>query len=151
MQEADAEDLAQTILAKLLNVMRSFAYDPEQSFRGWLKTLTDNAWRDLMRSTRRDLLAGAADADSAAGARDDLLARLEAAHDHDIWVMAQSRVRLRVEPTTWEAFRMTALEQEEVAAVAARLGMKVAAVYKARSNVQKLLREEVKYLEGVEA
>ena len=42
-------------------------------------------------------------------------------------------------------------EHHPVADVAVRLGMKVAAVYKARSNVQKLLREEVKYLEGVDA
>src|SRR5436189_1773576 len=54
LQEADAEDMTQTILAKLLGVMRSFSYDPAQSFRGWLRTVTDNAWRDLMRGSRRD-------------------------------------------------------------------------------------------------
>lgn len=142
--------MTQTILAKLLGVMRSFAYDPSQSFRGWLKTLTDNAWRDLMRSSRRNLLVGAADAASATAtaARDDLVTQLEVAHEQELWAMAQGRVRLRVEPATWQAFELTAINQERVDKVVAQLGMKVAAVYKARSNVQKLLRAEVRYLEG---
>jgi RNA polymerase sigma-70 factor (ECF subfamily) len=151
LQSADAEDLTQTILAKLLGVMRSFNYDPSQSFRGWLRTVTDNAWRDLMRGSRRDMLAGAADAGDSSGeiaARDDLMSRLEAAHDQELLVLAQGRVRLRVEPATWEAFRLTALERIPAHEVAARLGMKVAAVYKARSNVQKLLRDEMCYLDG---
>jgi RNA polymerase sigma-70 factor (ECF subfamily) len=148
LQQADAEDMTQTILAKLLGVMRSFAYDPSQSFRGWLKTLTDNAWRDLMRGSRRDILVGAADAATATAVRDDLVTQLELAHEQELWSTAQARVRLRVEPATWQAFELTAIEQQPVAGVAARLGMKVAAVYKARSNVQKLLRAEVRYLEG---
>jgi len=148
LQQADAEDMTQTILAKLLGVMRSFAYDPSQSFRGWLKTMTDNAWRDLMRGSRRDILVGAADAATATAVRDDLITQLELAHEQELWAMAQARVRLRVEPTTWQAFELTAIEQQPVNGVAARLGMKVAAVYKARSNVQKLLRAEVRYLEG---
>ena len=28
--------------------MATFAYDPSRSFRGWLKTLTHHAWRDLV-------------------------------------------------------------------------------------------------------
>ncbi|MFL5331248.1 MAG: RNA polymerase sigma factor [Gemmataceae bacterium] len=151
LQAADAEDVTQTILAKLLVVMRSFTYDPSQSFRAWLRTVTDNTWRDLMRGSRRDVLASALDVDSSqseAAARDDLMHRLEVAHDCELLVLAQGRVRLRVEPATWEAFRLTALEQVAANEVAARLGMKVATVYKARSNVQKLLRDEMDYLDG---
>jgi len=151
MQEADAEDMTQAILTKLLGVMRSFSYDPAQSFRGWLRTVTDNAWRDVVRGTRRNLLSGAFgvnDEVTELTARDDLMARLEAAHEQELLVLAQGRVRLRVEPATWDAFRLTALEQKPANEVAALLGMKVAAVYKARSNVQKMLRDEMNYLDG---
>ena len=42
---------------------------------------------------------------------------------------------------------MTALEQFSGADAAAKLGMRLTSVYKARSNVQKLLQEEVRLLE----
>src|SRR4051812_45170545 len=151
LQEADAEDMTQTILTKLLSVMQSFSYDPSRSFRGWLRTVTDNAWRDLMRSSRRDLLTGGSTGNGElpeTAARNDLVDRLVAAHEQELLVLAQGRVRLRVEPATWDAFRLTALEQVPASEVATKLGMKLAAVYKARSNVQKLLRDEMNYLDG---
>ena len=39
LQDADAEDVTQEILAKLARKLHAFAYDPSRSFRGWLKTL----------------------------------------------------------------------------------------------------------------
>ena len=53
------------------------------------------------------------------------------------------RVRLRVAPHNWEAFRLTAIDGVEPREVARRLDMKIANVYAARSNIQRLLREEV--------
>ena len=40
LQPADAEDVTQAVLARLVTKMRDFRYDPAQSFRGWLKTVT---------------------------------------------------------------------------------------------------------------
>jgi hypothetical protein len=42
---------------------------------------------------------------------------------------------------------MTALEQRSGADVAAKLGMRITSVYKARSNVQRMLQEEIRLLE----
>ena len=83
-------------------------------------------------------------------ARDDLVARLEEQFDQELMEEAISRVRLRVEPHNWEAFRLTALEGLSGAKASAQLGMAVTSVYKAKSNVQKLLQAEVRYLEGGE-
>ena len=58
------------------------------------------------------------------------------------------RVQLRVEPRTWEAFRLTAIEGIPAAEVAGRLGKKVATIYVSRSNVQKMLRDEIGSLES---
>jgi RNA polymerase sigma-70 factor (ECF subfamily) len=149
LQEADAEDLTQSILLKLLSVMRSFEYDPSLRFRSWLRTVTQNAWTDLMRSRQKLRMAGSqTDPLETIAARDDLVATIESAYDRELMELATSRVRLRISPKTWDAFRMIAIEQMAVAAVAHQLQMKVAAVYKARSNVQKLVREEIQYLEG---
>ena len=57
------------------------------------------------------------------------------------------RVRLRVAPHTWEAFRLVALEGLPVAEVAARVHLQVAMVYVAKSKVQRMLQEEIGKLE----
>ena len=57
---------------------------------------------------------------------------------------------MRVNPKTWQAFELTAIEQLPSNEVAERLEMRLEAVYKAKSNVLKLLREEVEGLEQAE-
>ena len=64
---------------------------------------------------------------------------------------AVQRVRLRVKPHTWEAFKLTALDGLSGAEAARRLQMKVGQVYVARSTVQRMLREETQNLESPEA
>jgi RNA polymerase sigma-70 factor (ECF subfamily) len=151
LQEADAEDVTQTVLLKLLLAMQTFRYDPALKFRAWLKTVTHHAWQDLVRS-RRDVAAGgqppAEHPLDTLSARDDLAARLETEHQQELVERALQRVRPRVQPQTWDAFRLTAFDGLSGAEVAGRLGMPVTSVYKARSNVQKLLEAEVHYLEG---
>ena len=58
-----------------------------------------------------------------------------------------ARVQRRVEPHTWDAFRLLALEGCSGAEAAGKLGMKVATVFVARSKVQKLLRQELAKLD----
>ena len=49
LQESDAADVTQDVLVKLVRTMQDFQYDPARgSFRGWLKTVTANAVRDLV-------------------------------------------------------------------------------------------------------
>ena len=57
------------------------------------------------------------------------------------------RVRLRIAPQTWEAFRLTALEGLSGAAAAERLGIPVATVFKYKSRVQKMLQDELRKLD----
>jgi RNA polymerase sigma factor (sigma-70 family) len=151
LQDADAEDVTQDILVKLARKLRSFVYDPSRSFRGWLKTLAHHAWRDFVDSPRR---ARDAAGDNRAWelmqtleAREDLIQKLQEAFDHELLEAAKVRVRLRVAPHTWEAFRLVALEDLPVAEVAATVRMQVAMVYVAKSKVQKMLREEILKLE----
>jgi RNA polymerase sigma-70 factor (ECF subfamily) len=154
LPDADAEDVTQNVLVTLAQKMSTFAYDPEKSFRGWLKTLTHHAWNDYLTSRRRP---GRGSGDSAAAdvletveAREDLVARLDAEFDRELLDEATVRVRLRVEPHTWEAFRLTAIEGQSGADAARQLAMQVATVFKAKSKVQKMLQEELRKLEGPE-
>jgi RNA polymerase sigma-70 factor (ECF subfamily) len=58
-------------------------------------------------------------------------------------------VQLRVSRVTWQAFHLLAVEGKSGADVAAELQMKIAAVYMAKSRVQKMLRDEVQKLGGL--
>jgi RNA polymerase sigma-70 factor (ECF subfamily) len=147
LQQADAEDLTQNVLLRLHARLRTFRYDPGQSFRAYLKALTHYAWCDLLQGNRRP---GAGSGDTAVldrlqsvEARDDLMRRLDEEFDQELLAEAAERVRRRVEPHTWEAFRLTSLEGLSGAAAAEQLGMKVVTVFKAKSKVQKMLQEEV--------
>jgi RNA polymerase sigma factor (sigma-70 family) len=114
LQEADAQDVTQNVLMKLADKMRTFQYDPSRSFRAWLKTLTHHAWSDFLESRQRP---GRGSGDSRVAdmlhsveARADLVQHLEAEFDREVLEEAMARVRLRVAPQTWEAFRLTALD-----------------------------------------
>jgi RNA polymerase sigma-70 factor (ECF subfamily) len=153
LQDADAEDVAQEILLKLARKLRVFAYDPESSFRGWLKTVAHHAWRDFVDGRERAGRTGdehIRELLESVEARDDLIAKLEEAFDFELLEAAKVQVRLRVAPHTWEAFRLVAIEGLPAAEVASKVHMQVAMVYVARSKVQKMLQEEIKKLEVIE-
>jgi RNA polymerase sigma-70 factor (ECF subfamily) len=151
LQEADAEEVTQHVLVQLLAKMKDFVYDPSRSFRAWLKTVAHHAWRNLADSpAHRPTAAGGSgqwERLLSVPARDDLAQRLEQEFDRELMEKAMVRVRLRVAPHNWETFRLTALEGVPAAEVAARLSMKIANVYAARSNVQRLVREEMDKLD----
>jgi RNA polymerase sigma-70 factor (ECF subfamily) len=106
---------------------------------------------DYLESKRRAVATGADSGVLAVlesvPARDDLAARLEEAFDLERLEAVQACVRRRVEPHTWEAFRLTALEGLSGADAAAALGMQVGTVFKAKSKVQRMLRDEIERLE----
>jgi RNA polymerase sigma-70 factor (ECF subfamily) len=152
LQEADAEDVTQNVLVKLAGKMRDFTYDPSRSFRAWLKTVAHHAWQDFLESRQR-LDRGSGDSDvrqllENVEAREDLVKHLEEEFDREILEEAKVRVRLRVAPQTWEAFRLTAIEGLSGADAAERIPMQVAQVFVAKRRVQKLLQEEIQKLEA---
>jgi RNA polymerase sigma-70 factor (ECF subfamily) len=152
LQEADAQDVTQQVLLQLAEVMRTFAYDPQRSFRAWLKAVAQHAWSNYVRG-REHPGRGSGDDEvvrllDRLPAREDLAARLEEQFDHELLEEACGRVRLRVEARTWEAFRLTALEGLPGAEAARRTGLPVAHVFMAKHRVEKLLQEEVQRLDG---
>ncbi len=154
LQEVDAQDVTQEVLLRLAQLMRSFAYDPASSFRGWLRTLARHALSNFAARRKRSPVAhGGCRVDDlldSAAAHTDLEQRLDEAFDRELLEQASVRVRRRVVLRTWEAFRLLALEGWPGARAAEHLHMKVAAVFVARSKVQRLLREELRKLEAPE-
>jgi RNA polymerase sigma factor (sigma-70 family) len=149
LQEADAQDVTQNVLLRLAEKMHGFDYDRARSFRGWLRTLTHHAWCDFV-SGRQAAGGGSQllEVLHRVEAREDLQGRLEEELDRELLAEAMARVRLRVEPHTWEAFELLAVQGCSGAEAASRLGMKVATVFVARSKVNKMIREEMSRLDS---
>jgi RNA polymerase sigma-70 factor (ECF subfamily) len=152
LQDSDSQDVTQMVLARLADKMRAFTYDRTRSFRGWLRTLANHAWSDFINDRRRGGL-GSGDTDvldrlHSVEARDDLARQLDEECERDLLEEAMMRVRLRVEPRTWDAFRLLALDGRSGAEAAAQLGMKVATVFVARSKVQRMIQEEARKLDA---
>jgi RNA polymerase sigma-70 factor (ECF subfamily) len=147
--------VAQNVLLRLTAKLPQFKYDPTRSFRGWLKTLTHHAWHDFVTEAgyrnRGSGDTSVLDQLQSVAAREDLAARVEATFDRELLEVAMARARERVAPTTWEAFRLAALDGIAPQEVADRLGVRVSQVYLAKHRVQKLVQEEIKALEGVGA
>ena len=152
LQEADSEDVTQDVLLRMSQKLGTFTYDRSRSFRGWLRTLTQNALASFV-ADRKRRCAGSGD-DRVLGllqsvpARDDLMERLKTQFDAEIVAEACTRARQRVEPQTWDAFQLMAQDGLTGDEAAARLGINVVTVFNAKSRVLKYIREEVKRLDS---
>ena len=119
------------------------------NFRGWLKTVTHNAWIDFVRrpvtTQAPDWISSLADSHDAL---EDLEQRMEQAYERELLELAMRRVEPRVKPSTWEAFRLTSIENLSGAEAAERLATPISSVFVAKHRVLKLLEEEVRKLKG---
>jgi len=159
LQDSDAADVTQQVLLKLVTTMRTFEYDQHRgSFRGWLKTVTANTVTDLARQWQRRNIRATGDTVTAEqlnsiadpSALNALSDQIEAQYRQELLKEAESRVKVRVQPATWDAWYGTAVGQDKVADVAAAVGMTVSEVYVAKSRVTKMMREEVQRMEAAE-
>ena len=48
LQEADVQDVTQNVLLKLAKQFERFEYNPDSSFRSWLRTVTEHALSDFV-------------------------------------------------------------------------------------------------------
>jgi RNA polymerase sigma-70 factor (ECF subfamily) len=152
LQEADALDVVQTVLLKLVRRLKDLSYDPTRPFRPWLRAVARNARHDQQVQSRRpgwrgdeaplDRLEGFAGAVCVLPA--------EEPGDRELLEKAIRRVRRRVAGRTWEAFRLAALEGLSGREASSQTGLSAAQVYVARRRVIQLLREEARRCEGKE-
>ncbi|HEY1380012.1 MAG TPA: sigma-70 family RNA polymerase sigma factor [Gemmataceae bacterium] len=147
LQDADAEDLAQQVLASVAAAVHR--WDPDRAparFRTWLHRIARNRIINALTRRKPDRAAGGDSAeqtlaDQAAGGPDSELLRDE--HRREVLHWAARQIRGEFAPDTWLAFWRTTVEGRSAAVVAAELGKSVGAVYTARSRVMKRLRDKV--------
>jgi RNA polymerase sigma-70 factor (ECF subfamily) len=144
LQDADAADVTQDVMLSVASAIRRFEYDPQRgSFRAWMAAVTRNKLNNFLAARcRRPAPVGDSCvvklADETASAAEDR----EWDHDYRrrVFDWAAERVRAEVDASTWEAFRLTAIEGEPGAAAAEQLHLSIGTVYVARSRVMARLK-----------
>jgi RNA polymerase sigma factor (sigma-70 family) len=147
LQAADVEDVSQKVLQRVFT--RIGTYDPGRGerFRGWLKTVVENAVRDFLRTAARrpadrgaggnaeELLENLAQPETV----DFLVDELDSSLQRDLAAIL-AQVEQEVEPDTLRCFRQVVLDGQPIADVAAGLGKSYAAVCMAIHRVKIKLR-----------
>jgi RNA polymerase sigma factor (sigma-70 family) len=148
LQDADAADVAQEVMQAVARSIGSFGYQPEKgSFRSWLYTVTRSRLNNFLKRQQRQP-RGTGDT-----AVHEALEALPCPESDERWDCefhqrlldwACAQVRCEFQPTTWQAFRLTAMEGKSPKDAAVTLGSSVGAVYIARSRVTARIREKVR-------
>ena len=156
LQEADAANLTQDILSKVMNHADRFEYDTARGrFRGWLLTLTRNRINDhfsgLKRQTRgsgdtgvRAILEQVPDQDE----QDD--EQWDTDYQHRLFHWVAEKIRDEFQDATWRAFWNTAVKGQAAKQVAENLSMSVGAVYIAKSRVLARLKIRVRAVDDTD-
>ena len=140
-QEADAQDLVQEVLVKLVRELPTYERGKGQSFRGWLFRVTVNQCRDFRRRKATRALPGP---DGLSAVSDDSLSELEETEYRRLLVRRGLEViRPDFSESTWTAFTRVMVEGRSPADVAAELNLSVNAVFLARNRVLTRLRQEL--------
>ncbi len=142
----DADDVAQDVLVRFWRQSKRYRHDPSSPFRTHLRKIVLDAVADRQTQVVSAHDGAVGDLLASVPAREDLVARLEAAYDTDAAAGALREVERRVQPHTWRAFQLQVLEGMRGEAVARELGVTVNVVYVARHKVTRMLREAVSRL-----
>lgn len=149
LQEADARDVAQQVLAAVHRSIGKFEYDREKGrFRNWLGAVTAH---EISRYQRKERRTGKGVGE---GWGDERAKFVESAADPEwieefnsyIFQLALERIRPEFEPQVWQAFDLTWLQDVQPRVAATQLGHPAAWVYRARYKVIDRLRKELEYL-----
>jgi RNA polymerase sigma-70 factor (ECF subfamily) len=156
LQDADAADLTQTVLQAVSGAIGRLDYDSARgAFRGWLFAIVRNQLSKMQgRERRAPRGSGGTSAQEmlheqpAREEGEEALWDREYKHQRFRW--AAERARGEFAENSWQAFWQTAVEGRPAADVAGSLGMKLGALYTARSRVLKRIRQEIQELNDEE-
>jgi RNA polymerase sigma-70 factor (ECF subfamily) len=146
LRQQDAEDLVQDVFLVLVQKLPQFRYDPNKSFRAWLRTVTLNKWKDRRPPPGRPRQVGSVPpAQQAILVSPELFE--EAEYRQHVLGRALRLMQTDFEPMTWRAFWECVVAERPAKEVAAELGLSgPGAVYSATFRVMDRLRKELRGL-----
>ncbi len=137
----DASDLVQDVLTALVRALPAFRYESGKSFRGWLKTVTLNRWREGQRKHAVTLTPDADVSNLVGEVAEPALE--EAEYRRHLVGRALEIMQTEFRPATWQACWASVVEDRPAADIARSLGISVNAVYLAKTRVLRKLYQEL--------
>ncbi len=144
VREGDADDLIQEILARVFRGFQSFTHNGRKgAFRRWLgRIIAHESWRHFQARDRkgRQESGQVVSLDEIPDGLDGLDEEWQVEHDRHVVRRLLDLIRPEFSDTTWNAFRLTAVQGRETDTVALELGISENAVVIARCRVLRRLR-----------
>lgn len=155
MQDADALDVTQDVLAAVARDIKRFEHCAERpgSFRRWLFTIVRHRTIDFQRKEKRYVrgLGGALTFElfsEIEGEDNQLEEQWDKEYQQSLFRTAANKVQQRVREVSWMAFWRTTVGGESPQTVAKSIGVSTLAVYKAKHRILQQVREQIAFLEG---
>jgi RNA polymerase sigma-70 factor (ECF subfamily) len=145
LRQDDAADLVQDVFLLLVRKLPEFTYDRHKTFRGWLRTVTLNKWREFYRRGQHEPQANGTNL-AALPAADQAEALWETEHRRHLVRRALEIMQSDFQPATWKACWRVVVDGCSAAEAAGELGLTVGAVHAARFRVLARLRQELQGL-----
>lgn len=139
MNRHDSADFVQDVFTVLVEQMPRFRYDPQLSFRAWLKTIVMNRWRNQLRQKKTK----PSEIEGLEGLADSASDFEEVEYRRYLVARALKIMETEFEVLTWRASWELVVCGRSAREVAAELGLSTNAVYLAKSRVLRRLRKEL--------
>jgi len=143
LQQSDAADLVQDVLSIVFRRLPDFKYDATGSFRGWLRTVTLNKFREKTRKRVTNVSV----ASNSMLEQIASLPKAESTWDLDYGRMLLQQTMAMMEsdfrPGTWKALRAVMGQGMTVDQAAEATGVSAWTIYSAKARLMKRLREEL--------
>lgn len=151
MQDADAQDLVQTVLIRVASAIDRWERKPGARFRHWLRRVARNAIFTALSRPPQDAAAGGSEIQQLMteqpAVASDVEQELALEYAREQYLRAAVIVQTDVNAKTWRAFEMTVIDGKSCEEAATAIGTSVGTVYAARSRVMRRLRDQVQRFE----
>lgn len=149
----DSEDVMQETLLLVFRKIAQFQYNPEMSFRAWLKTITHHNWIQVLERHRQAYRVKPGQtndlrySDQLADAAEEFKMILDRIADQEILSLACAKVRTRVSELAWHCFEQAALLENNGEQVATSLGVSLNYVHVNVFRVRKMIQQEIRVID----
>lgn len=143
LKQPDAADLIQEVLAIVFRRLPDLKYDRQGSFRGWLRTVTLNKYRERRRIKTLPLV----DESASFVERLASVPQAESTWDLDygrlLLIQAMDKMQCDFEPATWQALLAVMRENLSVEQASKQHNVSPWTIYSARSRLMRRLRDQL--------
>jgi len=155
MQDADAQDLVQTVLIRVAGAIdRWEKTEPGSRFRHWLRRVAKNAIFGALSRSPKDAAAGGSELQDLLNEQPEIAPEVEQElaleYMREQYLRAAAIVQTDVSSETWRVFELSVVEGQSCDEVATRMGKSIGTVYAARSRIMRRLRDQVRRMEESE-